>query len=558
MSSSSEEKQQLVSTKEEVVLCAPASSLLSSSPKNGDGPQKGQHKRVPRHALPLSMQLMKPFAGLMMSCPDCGSHSWPPRHWVHTSLESEEEGEEDSHRLLNLHKKYDDVFAKSPHSPRPHAPSMSPMVVAPMMHNPSSTTQLEQLLCDYSTACNLYGCPMNAGVLTALRFSLPCLRATGEFHDVDMLALVEVLLQHGNTILSYIRRLDFSIASKEGRRRDQPKRGFRSHGALALAKVLQKSQYIQEVFLQRNPIGPFGASALFWAAAENKTLRRLHMRRCRLMEQGGLAFAEMIASNRECGLTDVDLSANYMGFRASVAIEQQLAKRDDTFEEVLVVDLEGNLVFQEIMNGVTHGLGVILAVVGAILMSNRVHGKPQKFVVSCAVYSTSVFVLYMSSTLYHSFFALQNTKYIFEVLDKCAIYILIAGSYTPFLQIVLGHNPLWSVWLLGFIWMCCFGGIYVEAFFPTWKHKPKFSLAMYLGMGWSCMVCMPEVVGLIPAGAVELLVLGGVGYTSGVPFFVRNNNLDHSIWHCFVLAGSMFHWFGIYIYIASRPPGDES
>jgi len=149
---------------------------------------------------------------------------------------------------------------------------------------------------------------------------------------------------------------------------------------------------------------------------------------------------------------------------------------------------------------------------------------------------------------------MQNTKYIFEVLDKCAIYILIAGSYTPFLQIVLSHEPTYSIGLLAFIWVCCLLGIGVEAFCPSWKGKGKFSLAMYLGMGWSAAVCLPEVARVVPEGAMQLMILGGVGYTAGVPFFVRDNNLDHAIWHLFVLSGSFFHWCGIYFYVAKVPP----
>lgn len=109
-------------------------------------------------------------------------------------------------------------------------------------------------------------------------------------------------------------------------------------------------------------------------------------------------------------------------------------------------------------------------------------GKPFHYVVSCAVYSTALVVLYLSSTLFHSFFALQRTRYIFQVFDLCAIYILIAGSYTPFLTIALHQKSAWSGPLLAFIWICCVSGIGVEAIFPLWKHKPTFSLAMYLGM----------------------------------------------------------------------------
>lgn len=163
----------------------------------------------------------------------------------------------------------------------------------------------------------------------------------------------------------------------------------------------------------------------------------------------------------------------------------------NTHKKRIPIDLEGNLVFQEVMNCITHGLGVLLAFFGSTTLFAAVRDSSPRHRVSCAVYSTSLVVLYTSSTLYHSFFSMRNTKWVFEVLDKCAIYILISGSYTPFLQIVLAHEPLWSVFLLGFLWLLCFLGITVEFAFPTWQYKGMFSLAMYLGMGWSAVVCLP-------------------------------------------------------------------
>mmetsp|Transcript_20791 Transcript_20791/g.43813 ORF Transcript_20791/g.43813 Transcript_20791/m.43813 type:complete len:211 (+) Transcript_20791:2-634(+) len=208
------------------------------------------------------------------------------------------------------------------------------------------------------------------------------------------------------------------------------------------------------------------------------------------------------------------------------------------------------MVFQEVMNCITHGLGIALGSFGTYLLSQQVQGLPSHYNRSCAIYSASLIVLYTSSTLYHSFFALQKTKFIFKVFDKCAIYLLIAGSYSPFLMIALHHLPHWSMYLLRFIWVCALSGIFVEASYPTWKHKSKFSLAMYLGMGWCCLVCLPDLVQVLPKEAMALMVAGGVSYTGGVPFFVRNNNLDHSIWHMFVLAGSVFHWLCVYWYVA--------
>ena len=196
------------------------------------------------------------------------------------------------------------------------------------------------------------------------------------------------------------------------------------------------------------------------------------------------------------------------------------------------------------------GLGILLGSVGTYKLSRLVQGRPSHYVVSCAIYSASLIVLYTSSTLYHSFFALRRTKYIFQVFDKCAIYMLIAGSYTPFLMIALHHEPMWSLNLLLFIWGSASGGIIVEATCQKWKHKPKFSLAMYLTMGWCCIMCLPDLIAALPSKGIGLLVAGGLAYTGGVPFFVRNNNLDHSIWHLFVLAGSVCHWLCVYLYVA--------
>lgn len=133
------------------------------------------------------------------------------------------------------------------------------------------------------------------------------------------------------------------------------------------------------------------------------------------------------------------------------------------------------------MNGITHGLGVMLSMLGGYLLSFRVQDQSLAHSVSCAVYTTSLVTLYMSSTLFHSFFILQSTRYIFQVMDKCAIYVLIAGSYTPFLSILFADKPIFSVYLLGFIWTCGFLGISVEALAPTWRWRFVFSLSMYVG-----------------------------------------------------------------------------
>jgi hypothetical protein len=428
--------------------------VLSSSPR--------ALKASSSATLPLSLHLMQSVSGLC--CIQCA-----------TTSEQEKNPEKKTWQSYDL-----DALAKQ-------KSAASPLVLAPMSSPITDSTSTQALLAEYMSACRFYGCGdrINAGILTTIRFQLPSMRVSADFHDADMLALSEVLLRHANGALQFIRRLDFGLSAKEGKLHG--KTGFRSHGALALAKVLQMSQHIQEVSLLRNQIGHYGASAIFIACCDNSSIRKLVIRRCSIGERGAMVFAELIATSSECGLVDLDLSANHIGFKGTLAIEDALRQRNARNLLSMTVDLEGNLIFQEVMNGVTHGLGMLLAIIGARLMSLRTHGLPQRYVVSCGVYSASVMVLFTSSTLYHSFFTLRATKWLFEVMDKCAIYILISGSYTPFLQIIMTDEPMYSVYLLSFLWVCSFLGIAVEAFCPTWKYRSTFSLAMYLSMGWSTL-----------------------------------------------------------------------
>ncbi|KAL7459194.1 hypothetical protein ACHAWC_010925 [Mediolabrus comicus] len=297
-------------------------------------------------------------------------------------------------------------------------------------NNSRDNDEIENIILEYKSACEVYGCSnrINAGVLTTLRFQLPSLRVSGSFFDADMLALVEILLHHVNGALSYIRRLDFSVAALEGK--NLGKKGIRSHGAYALSKVLQISLHIEEVFLPKNKIGPYGASAIFCAARENKALRTLLMRGCRIGERGAFALVSQILMNEDasnmCGLKEVDLSVNQIGFYGVYAIEKGLKNRRERLKalgvddkDILVeIDLEGNMVFQEVMNCVTHGLGILLATIGTVLLSSKVKGMERHYKLSCAVYSTSLIVLYLSSTLYHSFFALQRTSIHMDMCTK--------------------------------------------------------------------------------------------------------------------------------------------
>lgn len=285
----------------------------------------------------LSLKFMRSLS-CIGHCPECGTDPFL-LHESNTSNKKKNDGQDDApselYNFLHLQRSVS---------------SISPFVSTPMMSSETSTEDTESIIGQYMVLCSFYKVPYNAGVLTTLRFKLPSLRVSGSFHDTDMLALTELLLKHSNGSLQYIRRLDFTIASKEGKQFKSVKLGFTSHGALALAKTLQQTKFISQVWLPRHRIGPYGASALFWACSMNSTIQDLRIRRCRIGERGAFAFCELIldtSSNRTNGLQNVDLSANGIGHRGTRAIEKALEKRN-AGDDFIVVNMEGNLVFQEV------------------------------------------------------------------------------------------------------------------------------------------------------------------------------------------------------------------
>ena len=201
----------------------------------------------------------------------------------------------------------------------------------------------------------------------------------------------------------------------------------------------------------------------------------------------------------------------------------------------------------ERMNSITHLLGVVLAVVGLIFLVARtaLTGDTWK-IVSCSIYGGTLVTLYTSSTLYHS---IQGTsKKVFQKFDHSAIYLLIAGSYTPFTLVTLRGAWGWS--LFGVVWGLAVIGILQDLLFA--KRRGVLSVIIYLLMGWIAMVAIRPLSRALPGAGMTLLVAGGLFYTIGVVFYALDKKLAHShgIFHLFVLAGSVCHFFTIFLYVA--------
>ncbi|ANP75188.1 MULTISPECIES: hemolysin III family protein [Vibrio] len=202
---------------------------------------------------------------------------------------------------------------------------------------------------------------------------------------------------------------------------------------------------------------------------------------------------------------------------------------------------------EERANAITHGLGVVLGVVGLVLLLIRAfdHQADILTIASMAVYGSSIILLFLASTLYHSI-TTEKTKRLLKTLDHCAIYLLIAGSYTPFLLVSL-RTPL-AMGLMAVIWGIALVGIIMKIAF-VYRFK-RLSLVTYLAMGWLSLIVVYQLAMNIEMGGLVLLALGGVIYSLGVIFYVAKRiPYNHAIWHLFVLAGCACHFFAIYLYV---------
>ena len=204
------------------------------------------------------------------------------------------------------------------------------------------------------------------------------------------------------------------------------------------------------------------------------------------------------------------------------------------------------MIKEETINAVTHGARAVLGAAGlAVLVALAALRGDAWHVVSCAIYGATLVLLFTSSTLYHSFRG-PRVKHVFRVIDHSSIYLLIAGTYTPFLLVSLRGGWGWS--LFGVVWGLALAGIAFQVFFVD-----RFRLAqtlIYLGMGWLVVVATRPLLQRVPLGGLLWLLAGGLSYTLGAVFYLwKKLPYHHGIWHLFVLAGSVCHYFAILLYV---------
>ena len=196
---------------------------------------------------------------------------------------------------------------------------------------------------------------------------------------------------------------------------------------------------------------------------------------------------------------------------------------------------------EEIANALTHGAGAVASLVGGVVLIvlAAVYGDAWK-VVSSAVFSATLVLLYTASTVYHAA-RRPAVKARLKVFDHCAIYLLIAGTYTPFT--LLGLRGGWGWSLFGVAWGLAVAGVVFKLFFTG--RFPRVSTALYLAMGWMVVVAIVPMIERLSPSVLAWLVAGGLAYTAGTVFYHNRRPYAHAIWHLFVLAGSACHFVAV-------------
>jgi len=213
-------------------------------------------------------------------------------------------------------------------------------------------------------------------------------------------------------------------------------------------------------------------------------------------------------------------------------------------------DLHGRLFYyterEELVNRCTHGLGALLSLAGAIALISLAAEQHDTYrFVSACIYAGAMIVFYSISTLYHSV-RKPYIRYLFNILDHSSIYLMIAGSYTPFALVTLRGPVGWS--LLAMVWGLGLVGAILKVF--TVHRLPTLGPLIYLALGWSLLFAWKPLSAALAANGLVLLFAGGAAYTIGVIFYFWDRlPFNHAIWHLFVLTGSACHFYSIFYYV---------
>jgi len=398
----------------------------------------------------------------------------------------------------------------------------------------------------YAAACLRYDMKVDPSVAIWLRFGGDVLQIS------DLVPFEGCLLPMYDFLVSNkaLRHLSLHVPSA------YHAKGTGNSNARVLRHVLAKTHSLEVLDLQCAGIDHAGLVELCDGLKENTTLKELNLRWNYLGPEGGKLLADLLLKPGGTTLRRLDVSFSSIGcfeVRRLVSITGRRAvdSRVPGVESAsgLVVEVAGNFVTEELWNAVTHGAAFVLSIVGSCIILYKVSGAPVHHIWGCVLFSLSLLFMFLASTLYHSLFLYPLATRIFQMLDHAGIFVLIAGTYSPFLLFYCTEAHLN---LLKFQWVLCGLGVLVHLLsqYADWGTSRAYlsaELSLYIVMGWSIIWVWDSLTSMLPSSSFTMLVSGGIMYSAGIPFFILGEYFPicHTVWHVFVTTAAICHWFSV-------------
>eukprot|EP00172_Hildenbrandia_rubra_P004612 Plantae.Rhodophyta-Hildenbrandia_rubra.ctg9669.p1 GENE.Plantae.Rhodophyta-Hildenbrandia_rubra.ctg9669~~Plantae.Rhodophyta-Hildenbrandia_rubra.ctg9669.p1 ORF type:complete len:342 (+),score=47.04 Plantae.Rhodophyta-Hildenbrandia_rubra.ctg9669:291-1316(+) len=331
-------------------------------------------------------------------------------------------------------------------------------------------------------------------------------------------------------------------------------------GALLIAEMIRApSIKLTEVNLSSNRLGSDGVSILSSSLADNDTLEVLDLSRNKIGKAGAITLATLLNHDGASQLRQLDVFGNLMGIKGVAILAKACEKRNIMLQE------EGNHVVSETLNGFTHALGLFLSIFAGLGMIAEARESFDEgditlpLCVSIYVFVIALCSTFGSSALYHSAFRFRGPiRQVLQIMDHCSIFLLIAGTYTPFLFKFIwspsAYGPRHSTmgpFLFTLVWSFAAAGILLSS--GVTRHTPsaKVRASLAMGMGWLVLLSIRILWLHMPKTCFSVIALGGLFYTVGVPFYLGGlkKPMFHVYWHCWVMLGAFAHYVAILFYV---------
>lgn len=412
----------------------------------------------------------------------------------------------------------------------------------------------------YVAMCKSCACEVDPSVLTSLATDWTYIKASNSHPLLPLLLLVreERKASELDTPTSAVTmnrpQLRDRLETLRVRHADVPTH-LTDANARVIGFLLRECKNLKHVDISRMKLSQFGAREIITGLYDCPSLESLN-----ISYNPGIAPALPQADLAELltklpRLTLLDITNDQLGFSQVQVLHDAMKKMHAKSGIAYEIHDGGNNVFEEVLNALTHGIGVMMSIVGTVVMMYHATAEHQsrRTFYACLVYCACLILLFVSSTLLHAAFLNRRLSSVLSLVDHTAIYFLIAGTYLPFCVVSLEKHPYGWMMALG-EWILAFIGIVLCIV----HHRVKvpfmmpIELSLYLGMGWMIGIAWEDVQTHISPGAVELLLYGGLAYTAGIIFFLLEkikHPIGHAIWHIFVLIGATCHYFAVLFFV---------